>query len=64
MKIETFVFEAETLKPKFIETMVVKEGVECDVYGFEGDTSKDLGIVRVKKGHKTPLQRVLKAQGL
>lgn len=43
----------------FVETSQVKEGVVCDVYSFDGDDQKDLGIVRVKKGYKTPLQRVL-----
>lgn len=43
----------------FIETSQVKEGVICDVYNFTNDNSKDLGIVKVKKGFKTPLQKVL-----
>jgi len=43
----------------FIETVTVKEGVECDIYSFENDGSKDLAIVRVAAGAKTPLQQVL-----
>lgn len=43
----------------FVETMTVKEGVECDVYSFDRDTSKDLAVVRVAAGAKTPLQKVL-----
>jgi mannose-6-phosphate isomerase-like protein (cupin superfamily) len=43
----------------FVETITVKEGVECDVYSFDDDSSKDLAIVRVSKGAKTPLQKVL-----
>lgn len=43
----------------FVETMHVKEGVICDVYSFIGDTTRDLGIVTVRSGHSTPLQRVL-----
>jgi hypothetical protein len=43
----------------FIETMQVKEGVWCDVYAFVGDNTKDLAIVRVTKGFKTPRQRIL-----
>lgn len=46
----------------FVETMKVAEGVECDVYEFVGDKSKDLGIIRVKAGHRTPLQKVLKGE--
>jgi hypothetical protein len=44
----------------YVETMQVKDGVECDTYSFVGDNSKDLAIVRVMKGFKTPLQRILK----
>lgn len=40
-------------------TQTIKEGVECDVYSFDGDPTKDLAIVRVSKGAKTPLQRVI-----
>lgn len=43
----------------FIETQRVKEGVFCDIYSFNQDNSKDLGIVTVSKGFKTPLQRIL-----
>lgn len=43
---------------EFIESSIVKEGVACDVYSFVGDNTKDLGIVEVKKGFKTPLQLV------
>jgi hypothetical protein len=50
-------FDGESVK--FIETSQVKEGVVCDVYSFDNDDSKDLGLVRVSKGHKTPLQKVL-----
>jgi hypothetical protein len=34
--------------------------VECDVYKFDGDDSKDLGVIRIKPGFQTPLQKVLK----
>src|SRR5215469_15871425 len=44
---------------EYVETMQVKSGVECDVYSFVGDGSEDLAIVRVAKGSKTPLQRIL-----
>lgn len=43
----------------YLESQLVKEGVEADLYIFNGDTSKDLAIVRVAAGYKTPLQRVL-----
>jgi len=45
---------------KFIETTRAAEGVERDVYKFTGDASRDLGIIRIDAGCKTPLQKVLK----
>lgn len=44
---------------EFIETLQVKEGVECDIYKFKDDASSDIAVVRVSKGYKTPLQRIL-----
>jgi len=44
---------------KFINSSTVKGGVVCDVYEFADDNTKDLGIVHVKKGFKTPLQLVM-----
>ena len=43
----------------FIEHQIVKEGVTCDIYAFTNDPSKDLAIVVVEQGFKTPLQKVL-----
>ena len=43
----------------FIESLNVKDGVVCDVYEFAGDRSKDLGMVTVQRGYKTPLQLVV-----
>lgn len=48
------------LKISFVETQAVKEGVIADLYTFDDDTTKDLAIVHVTKGYKTPLQRILK----
>lgn len=48
------------LPVSFVETMDVATGVQCDVYTFTDDKTKDLGIIRIKPGAKTPLQRVLK----
>jgi len=56
---QTFLFEGEESPITFVETQAVKDGVTCDVYTFEGDTTKDLGIIRVSPGQRTPLQRVL-----
>ena len=43
----------------FIKTQAIKDGVVCDIYTFTQDSSKDLGIVTVSPGFKTPPQRVL-----
>src|SRR4030067_1794068 len=57
---KSFSFEGKEYPVSFVETMQVAEGVECDVYTFDGDNAKDLGIIRIKPGSKTPLQKVLK----
>ena len=57
-KLSSFDFEGQLLSTKFEETQTVREGVECDVYSFVDDRSKDLAIVRVMREHKTPLQRI------
>ena len=49
----------QSQKVSFKETISVEEGVECDVYTLDGDQSRDLAIITVTRGHKTPLQRVL-----
>ena len=51
-------FQGESIE--FVETSEVKEGVFCDVYRFTETDEKDLGIIEVKAGFSTPLQRVLK----
>jgi len=62
MALTNFNFENKELAVVFVETIQAAEGVECDVYKFVGDGSRDLGIIRVKAGHRTPLQRVLKGE--
>lgn len=58
--ITTFSFEGTSQPVSFVETTQVTDGVECDIYAFEGDNTKDLGIIRIEPWFKTPLQRVLK----
>ena len=60
MPLKTFTFEGKEQPVIFIETMKVTDGVDCDVYTFDNDTTKDLGIIRIQPGKKTPLQKVLK----
>lgn len=59
-RLKIFNFEGKEQPVSFMETMQVADGVECDVYSFDGDKTKDLGIIRIKPGSKTPLQKVLK----
>jgi len=55
-----FLFDGREQSVVFIETIQIPTGEECDVYKFENDPSKDLGIIRMKPGGKTPLQKILK----
>jgi len=55
-----FAFQWENLVVKFIKTSQVIEWVECDVYEFIGDESKDLWIIRIQAWFATPKQRILK----
>jgi hypothetical protein len=59
-KLTTFQTDNNLQRVTFIETIHVTTGVECDVYTFDEDTTKDLGIIRIEPGCKTPLQKVLK----
>ncbi len=58
-KLSTFSFEGKDSLVNFLETVVVRDGVECDVYEFTNDDSKDLGIIRISKGFQTPRQLVV-----
>ena len=57
---ESFSFEDEEHAVSFVETMHVADGVDCEVYTFVENEGRDLGIIRIESGKKTPLQRVLK----
>jgi hypothetical protein len=59
-QLQFFSFEGKDQPVTYVETMHVVDGVDCDVYSFIGDTSKDLGLVKIRPGSKTPLQRVVK----
>ena len=50
-------FQSEPVS--FVESINVTEGVVCDVYTFDNDSSKDLALVTVQPGCKTPFQKVL-----
>jgi len=61
-QLNSFIFEGRDHKVSFVETISVTTGVECDVYIFVGDSTKDLGIIRIQPGCKTPLQKVLNGE--
>lgn len=58
-RLSIFVIDNQPRPVQFKETLTVKEGVECDIYSFVDDDSKDLAIVTVLDGCKTPMQRIL-----
>jgi len=57
--ISSFSFEGKDTSVSFVESMQVTKGVVCDVYTFDGDSEKDLGIIHIEPGCSTPLQKVL-----
>ncbi|MDQ5951293.1 MAG: hypothetical protein QG639_570 [Patescibacteria group bacterium] len=58
--LEQFSFQEQTLRSEYLEAMDVKPGVRCDVYIHPDTKERDLGIITIEPGAKTPLQRVLK----
>lgn len=60
--LEKFEFENASQSVEFVETTNVADGVKCDVYKFTGDNTKDLGIINIDPGKKTPLQKVLSGE--
>ncbi len=60
--LEIFEFGGKTQTIVFDSTMQVTVGVNCDVYVFSGDKTKDLGIIRIAPGCKTPLQKILQGE--
>ena len=58
----SFKFEGQEQAISFIENTHVVDGVNCEVYSFVDDETKDLGIIKIDPGKKTPIQRVLKGE--
>jgi hypothetical protein len=61
-KLISFKVEGNNVPVRYVETMKVKDGVMCDIYSFQEDDKKDLAIVTVSRGSKTPLQRILQGE--
>ncbi len=58
-QLETFAHNNQTLPIQFIERTEVTSGVVCDVYKFINENEKDLGIITISPGKKTPKQLIL-----
>jgi len=58
-KLHSFTYNGVTLTTKFIESLKVTKGVTCDVYIHPETNKRDLGIIFIQPGNKTPLQKVL-----
>ena len=58
-KLKTFCFENQNFGISYKEPVNVAKGVTCHVYEFQNDESRDLGIIEVEPGCKTPLQKVV-----
>lgn len=54
----SFSLQGETLPIKFVEETTITAGVVCQTYLFEADSTKDLAVVTVEPGAKTPLQKI------
>jgi hypothetical protein len=58
-KLSEFSYGGETLEARLVESVQVAEGVVCDVYEHPGTKDRDLGIITIQPGCKTPLQKVV-----
>lgn len=60
--LRTILYQGNSLDIEYIETSQVTLGVVCHIYRFKFDESRDLAIVEVESGCKTPLQRILNGE--
>ncbi len=58
-RLKEFPWEKRPQPVSFVETVSVVDGVTCDVYTFDQDSGKDLGIIKIQAGKSTPVQKVL-----
>jgi len=59
-KISSVPLDGKELPVTFAESQQVKMGVTCDIYTFANDMTKDLAIIEIQPGFRSPRQRVLK----
>ena len=58
-RLKSFKLDGQSFNVLYVRTDQVTAEVECDIYALVGDDGRDLGVVRVRAGHRTPLQRVV-----
>ncbi len=56
--LKQFRFLEKLWEVTYRESTQVTDGVRCDVYTFPEDPKKDLAILTISAGKKTPLQRI------
>lgn len=61
-KLKQFNYDGKSIPVNFTESSEITNGVRCDVYRFPEDESRDLGVIYIEAGYRTPLQRVLKGE--
>ncbi len=59
MRLQVFELQGHRHAVEYVETSTVTSGVTCDVYRFTADDTRDLGVVQVQPGCRTPMQRVV-----
>lgn len=58
-KLNSFPYNGQAYLVRFIETQKITKGVACDIYAFTEDETKDLAIITIDRGNKTPLQKLI-----
>ena len=58
--ISELILEGKRLPITFVESQVVKEGVTCDIYTIDDDRTKDLAVIEIQPGFRSPRQKVIK----
>lgn len=59
-KISKLTINGKDFAVTFVESQDIKEGVTCDIYTIDGDSTKDLAVIEIKPGFRSPRQKVLK----
>ena len=57
-QISNLALDGNQLPVTFLESQQVQEGVTCDIYRIDGDDTKDLAIIEIQPGFRSPRQRI------